>query len=89
MNRIDGGEISFIQNIDGGEISLSESLDGELGAFFPVLPESYRGETTVTPSAEEQTLLTEGLVVPHNITIAPIPNNYGLITWNGVSLTVS
>jgi hypothetical protein len=51
--------------------------------------EPYDGETTVTPSAETQTLRTGGTVLLDDIIINPIPSNYGLITWNGATLTVS
>lgn len=51
--------------------------------------EPYEGEYSVTPSASEQILETEGLRMTQNVTIAPIPNNYGLITWNGSVITVS
>ena len=51
--------------------------------------EEYSGVTTVTPSEEIQTLQTEDKVVLENIIINPIPSNYGLITWNGATLTVS
>jgi hypothetical protein len=49
----------------------------------------YTGITTVTPSTETQTLLTADKAVLSNITVNPIPDNYGLITWNGNILTVS
>ena len=49
----------------------------------------YEGETTVTPTQETQVLQTIGTLVTDNITINPIPNNYGLISWNGSVLTVS
>ena len=49
----------------------------------------YTGEYTVTPSAETQTLYTNGLRMTDDVVIAPIPQNYGLITWNGSTLTVS
>lgn len=49
----------------------------------------YEGETTFTPSAEMQTIPTAHTVLLSNITINPIPSNYGLITWNGTTLTVS
>lgn len=51
--------------------------------------EPYTGEYTVTPSAEEQVLQTENLRMTDNITIEPIPQNYGLITWDGSTITVS
>lgn len=56
---------------------------------IPIYPETYTGETSVTPSEEEQVLQTNGLYVPSNITVAPIPSNYGKITYNGSVITVS
>lgn len=49
----------------------------------------YDGEYEATPSENEQTLLTAGKVLAQDIVIQPIPSNYGLITWNGSTLTVS
>ena len=49
----------------------------------------YTGEYTITPSAEAQVLLTNNLRMTDDITINPIPNNYGLITWDGATLMVS
>lgn len=49
----------------------------------------YTGELMVTPSSEEQTLPTLGKVMPGNVTVGPVPSNYGLITWDGTVLTVS
>lgn len=49
----------------------------------------YDGAYTITPSAEEQTIPIRGLTGRQNITVEAIPNNYGLITWNGATLTVS
>lgn len=49
----------------------------------------YDGEYAFTPTTEAQTIETNGFALLDNITIAPIPNNYGLITWNGSTLTVS
>ena len=50
---------------------------------------AYEGEYDVTPSAQEIILNTQHLRMTDNVRIAPIPNNYGLITWNGSTLTVS
>lgn len=51
--------------------------------------QTYTGEYEVTPSAETQTLNTAGLRLTRPVTVNPIPQNYGLITWNGAFLTVS
>ena len=49
----------------------------------------YEGSYEFTPSAEEQTIAISGKKATQDITINPIPQNYGLITWNGSYLTVS
>lgn len=49
----------------------------------------YTGDYEVTPSSETQTLSTNGLFMQADVIINPIPSNYGLITWDGSTLTVS
>lgn len=49
----------------------------------------YDGPYDFTPSSELQTIETVGFRMTDNVTINPIPSNYGLIGWNGSILTVS
>lgn len=49
----------------------------------------YTGEYEVTPSSETVVLETASRLMTRNVTVNPIPSNYGLITWNGSVLTVS
>lgn len=73
-----------------GDLTLINELDGEYGNYIPVVNQNvYTGATEVTPTQQTQVLETADMVVPANITINPIPSNYGLITWNGSTLTVS
>ena len=75
-----------------GELSLNIPRDGEVGTVTKVVEHdlpTYTGETVITPSTTEQVLATAEKVVTRNIVINPIPSNYGLITWNGSTLTVS
>lgn len=75
-----------------GELSLNIPMDGEVGTVTKVVEHdlpTYTGETVITPSTTEQVLNTADKVVARNIVINPIPSNYGLITWNGSTLTVS
>lgn len=65
-------------------ISLGSPVARELVERDP-----YTGEYAVTPSSETQVLNTNGLRMTDNITVNPIPQNYGLITWNGSVITVS
>ena len=61
----------------GGTVIVSEG--------FPV----YDGTVQIVPGPEEQVLDTQYMTVMDNITVAPIPKNYGLITYNGRTITVS
>lgn len=49
----------------------------------------YTGEYTITPGDEAVVMETKNLRMTDNVTINPIPSNYGKITWNGSTLTVS
>lgn len=49
----------------------------------------YAGPYVVTPTRSQQVLPTSGYAMSDNVTVEPIPSNYGLITWNGAVLTVS
>lgn len=75
-----------------GALSLTNVIDGQVGTVIKVMEHDlpvYTGETNITPSTTEQVLATAEKVVTRNIVINPIPSNYGLITWNGSTLTVS
>ena len=85
------GEIDLDLALDG-DIDLDLVQDGECEIVTEVIKSDYdfySGPTEVTPSNETQTLETQDKVVLSNIVVNPIPSNYGLITWNGVALTVS
>ena len=55
----------------------------------PTAHDVYHGAYTVTPTEETQTLITGGLLMNDNLTIGPIPANYGKITWDGRTIRVS
>lgn len=84
----------LIGNLSGseilsGELSGNSTLTGELKAPRQVDRPIYDGAHEVTPSEETQILATEGKALNENIIVKPIPSNYGLITWDGTTLTVS
>ena len=70
---------------DAGEVAVG--ID-QKSPIVPVMDE-YEGSYQVTPTTTAQTLGTEGLLMTADLVIEPIPSNYGLITWNGATLTVS
>lgn len=48
----------------------------------------YKGDYKVTPTSEEQVFQTKNKVLTNNVIVAPIPSNYGKISWSGATLTV-
>lgn len=73
------------------EIEDEESVELEIGdalIISGVYPE-YEGTYHVTPAPETQILETRNRVLLERITIDPIPQNYGRITYNGSFITVS
>lgn len=83
------GECNLILSEDAGCV-VNVVLDGDLGVAVETgrLP-VYDGPTEITPSGEVQILETDQHQLRSNIIINPIPENYGLITWDGSTLTVS
>lgn len=66
------------------------AVSASIGAAYSVSYDAhYEGAYVFTPSAETQVIQTEGLVMEQNVTINPIPSNYGLITYNGSTIRVS
>lgn len=49
----------------------------------------YEGSYEATPTRETQVFPTLGLGMTHDFIVHPIPQNYGLITWDGSAMTVS
>lgn len=70
----------------GGVIEGSVELVTPVGgAQYP----DYDGPVVFTPTEEAQTLETANTVLLENITINPIPSNYGKIAWNGLGIRIS
>jgi len=71
----------------------SERFTADFGEISIVADPSripqYSGETEITPTRQEQILSTSGKMVNSSIVVKPIPNNYGLITYDGHKITVS
>lgn len=50
---------------------------------------TYEGNYEITPSEELQTLPTANRQLARNIVVAPIPQNYGRITYNGGGIIIT
>lgn len=73
-----------IVSVTGDEIRPMKAISSG-GGSVPVYP----GPTEFTPTTETQTIAVSGYRLKEDITINPIPSNYGLITWDGSTLMVS
>lgn len=62
---------------------------GGMPVPYPMPENPYEGPYSVTPSQQIQILQALNKTCTQDITIEPIPECYGLITWNGFYLTVS
>lgn len=84
------GKLTAIGTLKGSLTAtggLKGTLTGGISRLEP-LP-YYTGDYEVTPTSETQTLNTANLSMAQNIVVNPIPQNYGLITYNGGYITVS
>lgn len=81
------------ESVQQFDVTVSEnSIPVAITVITPIVAsviQNYDGSYEFTPSADEQTAPTNGKRLTQDITINPIPNNYGLITWNGSIITVS
>ena len=83
------GSLSGSARITGGLISSVGQLSGELTIPASIGVQPYEGEYAFTPTEDTQTVEIAEKMATQNITINPIPSNYGLITYNGSTITVS
>ena len=77
---------------ESAALKVANGDDAKLAAESFVVVSStdqYTGPYEFTPTDQTQTVEIATLQAIQDITINPIPNNYGLITWNGSVLTVS
>lgn len=79
-------EVEFDMDIE----SDTEELDMDIATEYAIARvDEYDGSYEFTPTEETQTIEIEDKRATENIIINPIPSNYGLITWDGATLTVS
>jgi hypothetical protein len=71
------------------KVNDGESITLHASEGVPIYPTPYTGVTEIVPTSETQIIPTNGMMMVEDIIVDPIPSNYGLITWNGSTLTVS
>ena len=82
---VGGGRGGTVKIGGGQERHAAISVQGT--GMIPV--PKYDGPYEFTPTAEEQTVPIAQLQSSQDITINPIPSNYGLVTYNGNVITIS
>ena len=75
-------------NLDISENAVSWEIAEYADMHTSDLP-LYRGPTEFVPTQQPQHVYVGGKAVRSDILIKPIPENYGLITYDGATLTVS
>lgn len=79
-------------SIDGGvsaSASVVKTITAKAQIYKPPSINPYTGAYEYTPTDNAQTIPIFGLTATRDIVINPIPSNYGKITWDGSTLTVS
>ena len=82
------GKLTSVGTMSGSLAGMG-TLTAHMIAPDRVLPPYYEGDYVITPGAESVVMETKDLLMAQNVTINPVPSNYGLITWDGATLTVS
>lgn len=72
--------------VSADKVELKTSLNV---GYHLVESQKYKGGYRFIPSENEQVVQTANRVLLDNIVIAPIPSNWGRISYNGSYLTVS
>ena len=84
--RVNADTVSVPMRLSSDDVQIQSSIGV---AVEIVQAHPYEGEYHFTPSPSAITVQTGNKYLAEDITIDPIPSNYGLITWNGAYLTVS
>lgn len=84
--EVDEGAATDLEVSDGAGVEFG--TDEHLRVAYTELPD-YDGPYEVVPAGDAITLPTSARALWRDVTIAPVPSNYGLITVSGHVITVS
>lgn len=82
--------MAIILNVlEGDVVFTNHTIEGDVhGEAMRSVPD-YHGSYEITPTQNTQTLSVANKRMAQDLVVNPIPSNYGLITWDGSTLTVS
>lgn len=78
--------VTFPVTVASGSQTIS--VNPNVAVYASVYPD-YSGGYEFAPSNDVQIIHAADMVMHEDIIIDAIPNNYGLVTWDGSTLTVS
>lgn len=76
------------RRLNGSAVIIGNRIESGTVTHGGIVPTYYDGAYEFTPSSDTQTIPISGLMARTDITINPIPSNYGEIVWDGSILTV-
>lgn len=84
------GNVVFTNHVISNDVAFTNHfIEGDVvGNAMRSVPD-YHGSYEITPTQSTQILNVSDKRMAQDLVIKPIPSNYGLITWNGSTLTVS
>lgn len=80
--------VSVEASFSGRTIEADAELTTNVTHYHSEYPD-YEGETVFTPTEYTQTIPTGHTVLLSDITINPIPSNYGRITYSGGIISIT
>lgn len=88
-------ELGKLTQISQGSIKIASVTGGTVRpaavaiAHVDFPSEPYNGAYEFTPAGMAQVVEISGKVAERNIVINPIPSNYGLVAWDGTTLSIT
>lgn len=76
-------------NLTGNVTEAGAIINGNVSIPHSVTNAPYTGSYTINPSQESQTIPIRNKVATQDITVNPIPDYYGRVTWDGSVLTIT
>lgn len=85
-------KLTFTETKNEYLLGFSDDTAFDIGFESEILPTPavpFEGPYELSPSRETQILPTAGKMMLEAVMVKPIPPNYGLISYDGFSITVS
>ena len=89
LNELSGELIVSKKKLSGNITNNAKAISGSIICDGVRNLETYQGSYNITPTGQTQVLLTNDMRLDGNITINPIPSNYGMISHSGSGILIT